>query len=507
MLKNKFRYCFYVALYFLCAWTLESCVTSSKSKGKKEKFVADATPPTNYQPVFIKNKIDFNKSFDKNPNATIYLQSSYTEIQEFPTNNKEKNTPINLSANLPKIRLYVQLSDTSGNYLQNANTAKNRKIWCNFSDEMLDGKRFEVANYTINELSEQENKPHAIALVLDHSGSMGKERTILMQKAVREFIKNKKEEDAILLIKYDEKYEVVQTLTTDKNILLEKLKIMGLKGFGGVSAVLDATHKSVDILKDAQNYSKKVAIVFTDGADNLSKISADSLVNFANYQKVNICSFDFGNIPKNEVKNASKDVSKDISKNISGESLLEKIALKTGGFYQHIYKTQDFNFVFRDIYMRLRNSYVLEFAPKGYGKHHLTLKMCFEKTQTTISKDVIIIPATNELIPLNIVFDTNKFVIKNSTKNDLDALFVLLQGLPNVEIEIRNHTDNVGDEEKNRQLSQKRADAIADNLAKRGINIERLKAVGIGEKSPITSNETALGRAENRRTEFLIIKK
>ena len=501
MFKNKFIYCFYVVTGFLFVLALESCTTSSKSTqkgaGKKEKFVADATPPTNYHPIFIKNKIDFDKFFEKNTNAKeskrVHLQISHAEIQE------KTNLPKNLTKDLPKIRLYVQLSDTIGNYLQNANTLKNRKIWCSFSDEMVEGKRLDVANYTINELSDQENRPHAIALMLDHSGSMGKERTILMQKAVQEFIKNKKDEDAILLIKYDEKYEITQTLTTDKNILLEKLKIIGLKGFGGTSAVLAATNKSVDILKDAQNYSKKIAIVFTDGADNISKISADSVVSFANNQNVNICSFDFGNVTGNIVKDTLNTVSK--------ESLLQKIALKTGGFYQQIYKTTDFNFVFRDIYMRLRNSYVLEFVPKGYGKHHLTLKMCFENTQTTANYDITIIPDLNEIVPLNIIFDTNKFVIKNSQKNDLDALFMMLQGLPNVEIEIRNHTDNVGDEGKNRLLSQKRADAVADNLVKRGINIERIKAIGIGEKSPITSNETALGRAENRRTEFLIIKK
>ncbi len=372
---------------------------------------------------------------------------------------------------------------------------------------MLEGKRFEVANYTITELSDQENKPHAIALVLDHSGSMGKERTILMQKAVHEFIKNKKEEDAILLIKYDEKYEVVQTLTTDKKLLLEKLKIIGLKGFGGVSAVRNATHKSIDMLKDVPNDTKKVAIVFTDGVDNLSKISEDSLVSFAQNQKVSICSFDFGNVVTNIPKNAIKSGLKDTLNNISDKSFLENIAQKTSGFYQHIYKTTDFNFVFKDIYMRLRNSYVIEFTSKGYGEHHLTLKMCFNNRQTTATSTVVVVPDANTLIPLNIAFDTNKFVIKNSIKNDLDALFVLLAGTPNMEIEIRNHTDNVGDEEKNRQLSQKRAEAIVDNLQKRGINIERMKAVGIGEKNPITTNETALGRSENRRTEFLIIKK
>ena len=130
MFKNKFIYCFYVVTGFLFVLALESCTTSSKSTqkgaGKKEKFVADATPPTNYHPIFIKNKIDFDKFFEKNTNAKeskrVHLQISHAEIQE------KTNLPKNLTKDLPKIRLYVQLSDTIGNYLQNANTLKNRII-------------------------------------------------------------------------------------------------------------------------------------------------------------------------------------------------------------------------------------------------------------------------------------------------------------------------------------------------------------------------------------------
>ena len=132
----------------------------------------------------------------------------------------------------------MQISDTIGNFLQNASATKNRKIWCNFSDEILEGKPFEVPNYTINELSDQENKPHAIALVLDHSGSMGKERTILMQKAVQEFIKNKKEEDAILLIKYDEKYSAIPLITVKESSIIEIASHSRYQLFGGIKSWL-----------------------------------------------------------------------------------------------------------------------------------------------------------------------------------------------------------------------------------------------------------------------------
>ncbi len=138
MLKNKFIYYFYVVSYLLYALMLASCASSPKSKGKKEKFLADATrPKTDLQPIFINNKIDFDKFLETNANAQVNLKITHTEVQKVSKKNEGDNK-ISLSTDLPKIRLYVQLNDSIGNFLQNANTTKNRKIWCNFSDEMLE---------------------------------------------------------------------------------------------------------------------------------------------------------------------------------------------------------------------------------------------------------------------------------------------------------------------------------------------------------------------------------
>ena len=69
-------------------------------------------------------------------------------------------------------------------------------------------------------------------------------------------------------------------------------------------------------------------------------------------------------------------------------------------------------------------------------------------------------------------------------------------------IEISGHTDNIGSEVYNEILSQKRADSVVKFLLKKGINKNRLTAKGYGQSKPIDTNETDIGRANNRRTEF-----
>lgn len=79
-----------------------------------------------------------------------------------------------------------------------------------------------------------------------------------------------------------------------------------------------------------------------------------------------------------------------------------------------------------------------------------------------------------------------------------------------MEIEVRGHTDSTNktkDKERNVKLSQKRADAVKNELVKRGFTAERIKAVGYGDSQPVADNKSEEGRAQNRRTEFVVTKK
>lgn len=110
----------------------------------------------------------------------------------------------------------------------------------------------------------------------------------------------------------------------------------------------------------------------------------------------------------------------------------------------------------------------------------------------------------NRVILNNIFFDTNKFDLKIESKAELEKLIEFLEENPEVKIEIRGFTDDVGDDESNLELSQNRAKAVLNYLTNKGIAPDRITHKGFGETNPVADNKTVEGRAKNRRTEFII---
>jgi outer membrane protein OmpA-like peptidoglycan-associated protein len=105
----------------------------------------------------------------------------------------------------------------------------------------------------------------------------------------------------------------------------------------------------------------------------------------------------------------------------------------------------------------------------------------------------------------NIFFDTGKFDLKGQSLVELKKLLNLLNENPEINIEIRGHTDNTGGEEFNMQLSQNRARAVFDFLVAEGISRDRLRYKGYGFSEPLSDNESEEGRQRNRRTEIKIL--
>lgn len=115
---------------------------------------------------------------------------------------------------------------------------------------------------------------------------------------------------------------------------------------------------------------------------------------------------------------------------------------------------------------------------------------------------------TGQIIRLNnlfFVFDTDQLV--DESHGELNQLFSLLIDNPKMKIEIIGHTDSKGSDVYNLNLSEKRAKAVVNYLAEKGISAERLNSKGCGETKPIASNETDDGRQRNRRVEFMVIEK
>ena len=114
-------------------------------------------------------------------------------------------------------------------------------------------------------------------------------------------------------------------------------------------------------------------------------------------------------------------------------------------------------------------------------------------------------PTVNPIILKNVFFETAKADLKRESQTELNKLRLLMKENPTMRIEIRGHTDNVGNDTENQILSQRRAKAVYDYLLQNGIEATRLTYKGFGKSQPIESNDTEQGRATNRRTEFLIL--
>jgi outer membrane protein OmpA-like peptidoglycan-associated protein len=78
---------------------------------------------------------------------------------------------------------------------------------------------------------------------------------------------------------------------------------------------------------------------------------------------------------------------------------------------------------------------------------------------------------------------------------------------PTMQVQLEGHTDSTGDAAANKQLSVGRANAIRDLLVAAGVDTSRITTAGHGADKPIASNDTDEGRAKNRRTELVVVKK
>ncbi len=103
----------------------------------------------------------------------------------------------------------------------------------------------------------------------------------------------------------------------------------------------------------------------------------------------------------------------------------------------------------------------------------------------------------------DVQFATGKATIKPDSFPRLDALVEYMTHKKSARIEISGHTDDAGKKAANKTLSQQRADAVRDYLVSKGIDADRIKAVGYGDEKPIAPNDTSEGRQKNRRIEAI----
>jgi outer membrane protein OmpA-like peptidoglycan-associated protein len=103
-----------------------------------------------------------------------------------------------------------------------------------------------------------------------------------------------------------------------------------------------------------------------------------------------------------------------------------------------------------------------------------------------------------------LLFDTGKNTLKAGAKSTLTKIAAQLKTNPDAKVSVEGHTDSVGTDAKNQELSEKRAGAVRDFLVSAGLPADHVTSVGKGESEPIATNKTAAGRQQNRRVELVI---
>jgi outer membrane protein OmpA-like peptidoglycan-associated protein len=111
-------------------------------------------------------------------------------------------------------------------------------------------------------------------------------------------------------------------------------------------------------------------------------------------------------------------------------------------------------------------------------------------------------PRTFSPKPLNFAF--NSAELTPESQGTLDDVAAALTDHPSAKIRLESFTDSVGDPDSNMQLSTARSEAVKTELVQRGVPAESIDTAGRGQEQPIASNDTAAGRAQNRRTEIVV---
>lgn len=145
------------------------------------------------------------------------------------------------------------------------------------------------------------------------------------------------------------------------------------------------------------------------------------------------------------------------------------------------------------------NQFVMEDI--DVSKKTLEELIVFNEEGVTIRKE------GNNLVlsmPELVLFDFNKYEVKNKVKGSLNTLAKALEENPDIRIKIDGYTDFIGSEGYNLELSVKRAKSIRNYLVDRGVKSSNISIEGYGKQNPIANNATAAGRAKNRRVEFII---
>ena len=157
--------------------------------------------------------------------------------------------------------------------------------------------------------------------------------------------------------------------------------------------------------------------------------------------------------------------------------------------------------------LKMNVGYKFSAGAAGYGFFARAFKPDSSDAFKDRTKKIPLVALKKDMVvQLNdITFETAKADLKPDSFEELDRLIKMLEDSPNVKCEISAHTDDVGNDDYNLKLSDKRSKSVVDYLVSKGIKTERIIPKGYGETQPLVANDTDENKAKNRRVQFKIV--
>jgi VWFA-related protein len=396
------------------------------------------------------------------------------------------------------IELRAFVYDESGRFVMGlapphfAGAGNYRNYWQTLVDS-CGGQAVNIDSFDVTEIREDKREPLAIAYALDHSSSMGENRTRKLRDAIHRTLRLIRRGDRVSVLSFTKSVHIEVPLTGDSGTIRRKFRPDDLTTYGGGTSLYDGALAAIGQIAAAPTNHRRSLIIFSDGGDNDSDSSLAAVHRAAQKHRVTVYTIAYG---------------------AAEEGPLSDLATYTGGKMYRIYSTKEFPFVFADIYRRMNNYYRITYrAPECRGIHTAIASLSVPELAPDrmiangIYDKSVFTPFTEvgDVTFANIEFDYDKASIRPESNMWIEQVATSMQRYPKMVIEVRGHTDDRGSDEYNLDLSRRRAQAVAEALAARGVAATRLRVQGFGESRPLVVNDTEENRTRNRRTEFVIL--
>ncbi|GAB4130477.1 MAG: hypothetical protein OHK0045_07610 [Raineya sp.] len=444
------------------------------------------------------------------------------DISQIPDNHRFSMEVIEVNRNLypQKVMLKVIAYDSLGNFI--TGLGKDAQKYFKSVYENIEGKNISVTNFEVKEVIEQMGESKVIGVCTDYSGSMSGESIELAERALKIFIENKYEKDIISMNKFDGKVANVVKPTNSKALLLQEYKFVGLKDYGGGTALYagaDEALKSIEKLSSKEKY----LILLTDGYENSS------------FQYFETHAFTGQLLVERARKLGVKLIVISLGEG-TNEPLLQALAELTDGYYYNIDEPKNIIGAYQEIPRLFKHYYQISYTPKKFEGKRLLFLEYYDNNKTKKIRRNIQIGERFDIVDLDTqagiglrsggntlsLFPGKKLIVTPQTianfefnKSELEWVYIsnvnkyveFLQANPDTYIAILGHTDLKGEAKRQVKLSEERAEAIREQFIKKGIDASRIKMKGYGKTHPLWRDEQYEWQAsENRRVEIAIYK-